>query len=248
MSLNASNVERPEQEKPKLLFSLQDITKSYQMGDVLFPVLHGITFSVDRGEFVSVLGPSGSGKSTLMNIIGCLDVPDGGIYTLGGKAVSGLGEGEMARLRNREIGFVFQQFQLLPRLSALDNVMLPLIYAGVPRARRLARARAELARVGLADKEASLPRQLSGGQQQRVAIARALVTHPRLLLADEPTGALDRATGAQIMDIFRGLNEEGVAIVMITHDQRIASYASRTVHILDGRLYSAEEYAALMEA
>ena len=194
--------------RPPLL-SLQDITKTYQMGDVLFPVLHGITFSVERGEFVSILGPSGSGKSTLMNIIGCLDTPDDGVYSLGGRAVAGLGESDMARIRNRDIGFVFQSFQLLPRLSALDNVMLPLIYAKVPRAKRLARARAELARVGLADKEGNLPRQLSGGQQQRVAIARALVTRPRLLLADEPTGALDRATGAQIMDIFRSLNEEG---------------------------------------
>ncbi len=227
------------------LLSLRDITKTYHMGDVLFPVLHGITFTVERGEFVSVLGPSGSGKSTLMNIIGCLDVADGGTYTLGGRAVAGLTEGEMARLRNREIGFVFQNFQLLPRLSTLDNVMLPLIYAKVPKAARLARARAELARVGLADKEANLPRQLSGGQQQRVAIARALVTRPRILLADEPTGALDRATGAQIMDIFRSLNEEGITIVMITHDRKVASYASRTVHILDGRLYTAEEYDAI---
>ena len=227
------------------LLSLRDITKTYHMGDVLFPVLHGITFTVERGEFVSVLGPSGSGKSTLMNVIGCLDVADGGTYTLGGRPVAGLSESEMARLRNREIGFVFQNFQLLPRLSTLDNVMLPLIYAKVPKAARLARARAELARVGLADKEANLPRQLSGGQQQRVAIARALVTRPRILLADEPTGALDRATGAQIMEIFKSLNEAGITIVMITHDRKVASYASRTVHILDGRLYSAEEYDAI---
>ena len=205
------------------LLSLRDITKTYRMGDVLFPVLHGITFTVERGEFVSVLGPSGSGKSTLMNIIGCLDVADGGTYTLGSRPVAGLSESEMARLRNREIGFVFQNFQLLPRLSTLDNVMLPMIYAKVPKAARLARARAELARVGLSDKEANLPRQLSGGQQQRVAIARALVTRPRILLADEPTGALDRATGAQIMDIFRTLNEEGITIVMITHDRKVAS-------------------------
>lgn len=229
------------------LLSLQDITKTYQMGDVSFPVLHGISFTVSRGEFVSILGPSGSGKSTLMNIIGCLDVPDGGIYTLGGRAVAGLTEAEMARLRNRDIGFVFQSFQLLPRLSALDNVMLPLIYAKVPRKLRLERARAELARVGLSDKEENLPRQLSGGQQQRVAIARALVTRPRILLADEPTGALDRATGAQIMDIFRSLNEEGITVVMITHDRKIASYAGRTVYILDGRMYSAEEYLAQTE-
>ena len=217
------------------------------MGDVTFPVLHGISFSVERGEFVSILGPSGSGKSTLMNIIGCLDVPDGGVYTLGGRAVAGLSEAEMARLRNRDIGFVFQSFHLLPRLSALENVMLPLIYAKVPRKHRLARARAELARVGLAEKEGNLPRQLSGGQQQRVAIARALVTRPRILLADEPTGALDRTTGAQIMDTFRSLNEEGITVVMITHDRKIASYAGRTVYILDGRMYSAEEYLAQTE-
>ncbi len=227
------------------LLDLQGITKTYHMGDVEFPVLHGITFSVDAGEFVSVLGPSGSGKSTLMNIIGCLDTADGGTYTIGHHAVTGLSEREMAGLRNRDIGFVFQSFQLLPRISALENVMLPLIYAKVPRKARIARAMAELARVGLADKANNLPRQLSGGQQQRVAIARALVTRPRIILADEPTGALDRATGTQIMDIFRSLNAEGITIVMITHDHKVASYASRVVHILDGRIYSAEEYAAL---
>ncbi len=230
------------------LLSLTDVTKTYMMGDVPFPVLHGITFSVERGEFVSVLGPSGSGKSTLMNIIGCLDVPDDGSYVIGHRHADGLRERDLARIRNREIGFVFQSFQLLPRISALENVMLPLVYAKVPRAKRLARAMEELERVGLADKAHNLPRQLSGGQQQRVAIARALVTRPRILLADEPTGALDRATGAQIMEIFKTLNSEGITIVMITHDQKIASYASRVVHILDGRLYSAEEYAALEQA
>ncbi|MBO7342357.1 MAG: ABC transporter ATP-binding protein [Clostridia bacterium] len=230
------------------MLSLTDVTKTYMMGDVPFPVLHGITFSVERGEFVSVLGPSGSGKSTLMNIIGCLDVPDDGSYVIGHRHVDGLRERDLARIRNREIGFVFQSFQLLPRISALENVMLPLVYAKVPRAKRMARAMEELERVGLADKAHNLPRQLSGGQQQRVAIARALVTRPRILLADEPTGALDRATGAQIMDIFKTLNGEGITIVMITHDQKVASYASRVVHILDGRIYSAEEYAALEQA
>ena len=230
------------------LLSLTDVTKTYMMGDVPFPVLHGITFSVERGEFVSVLGPSGSGKSTLMNIIGCLDVPDDGSYVIGHRHVDGLRERDLARIRNREIGFVFQSFQLLPRISALENVMLPLVYAKVPRAKRLARAMEELERVGLADKAHNLPRQLSGGQQQRVAIARALVTRPRILLADEPTGALDRATGAQIMDVFKSLHNEGITIVMITHDHKVASYASRVVHILDGRLYSAEEFAALEQA
>ena len=236
------------QEKQAPLLHLQDIKKTYVMGDVQFPVLHGITFSVEKGEFVSVLGPSGSGKSTLMNIIGCLDVPDSGSYSIGYRAVSGLRERDMARVRNRDIGFVFQSFQLLPRISALENVMLPLVYAKVPRAKRMERAMAELERVGLADKAHNLPKQLSGGQQQRVAIARALVTKPRILLADEPTGALDRATGAQIMDIFQSLNKEGITVVMITHDHKVASYASRIVHILDGRLYTAEEYAALEQA
>ena len=236
------------QEKQAPLLHLQDIKKTYVMGDVQFPVLHGITFSVEKGEFVSVLGPSGSGKSTLMNIIGCLDVPDSGSYSIGYRAVSGLRERDMARVRNRDIGFVFQSFQLLPRISALENVMLPLVYAKVPRAKRMERDMAELERVGLADKAHNLPKQLSGGQQQRVAIARALVTKPRILLADEPTGALDRATGAQIMDIFQSLNKEGITVVMITHDHKVASYASRIVHILDGRLYSAEEYAALEQA
>ena len=229
----------------KPVISLTNITKSYQMGDVHFPVLHGITFTVDAGEFVSVLGPSGSGKSTLMNIIGCLDVPDSGTYMLGRRTVKGLPERTMARIRNHDIGFVFQSFQLLPRISAIENVMLPLVYAKVPRAQRYARAMAELERVGLADKANNLPRQLSGGQQQRVAIARALVTRPRILLADEPTGALDRATGAQIMDIFQSLNKEGITVVMITHDHKVASFASRIVYILDGKLYSKEEYAAL---
>ena len=229
----------------KPILALQDIKKSYQMGDVHFPVLHGITFTVEAGEFVSVLGPSGSGKSTLMNIIGCLDVPDSGTYTLGHRTVKNLSERTMARIRNHDIGFVFQSFQLLPRISAVENVMLPLIYAKVPRAKRYERAMRELERVGLADKANNLPRQLSGGQQQRVAIARALVTRPRILLADEPTGALDRATGAQIMDIFRSLNKEGITVVMITHDHKVASFASRIVYILDGKLYSKEEYEAL---
>ena len=227
------------------IISLEGITKSYQMGDLQFPVLHGITFNVEAGEFVSVLGPSGSGKSTLMNIIGCLDVPDSGTYTPGRRTVAGLSERAMARVRNHDIGFVFQSFQLLPRISAIENVMLPLIYAKVPRAQRLARAMKELERVGLADKADNLPRQLSGGQQQRVAIARALVTRPRILLADEPTGALDRATGAQIMDIFQSLNQEGITVVMITHDHKVASFASRIVYILDGKLYTKEEYEAL---
>ncbi len=230
-----------------LLLDLRDIRKTYRMGEVSFPVLHGVSFSVKEGEFVSVLGPSGSGKSTLMNIIGCLDTADSGEYLLAGRRVDGMSEKEMARMRNTEIGFVFQNFQLLPRLSALDNVMLPLLYGKTPKRERREMAEEALRRVGLESKMQNLPKQLSGGQQQRVAIARALVTKPSLLLCDEPTGALDRATGTQIMDIFNELNAEGRTIVMITHDRRIASYASRTVHIIDGRIYTAEEYAAKEE-
>ncbi len=231
----------------EILLELRDIKKTYRMGEVSFPVLHGISLSVKKGEFVSILGPSGSGKSTLMNIIGFLDKPDSGEYNLLGRAVSSLSEREMAKLRNETIGFIFQNFQLLPRLSSIDNVLLPLFYGKVPKKERLPRAKNELARVGLSEKTENLPKQLSGGQQQRVAIARALVTHPSLLLCDEPTGALDRNTGTQIMEIFKELNRDGMTIVMITHDRRIAAYASRTVHIIDGNLYSAEEYDAMME-
>ena len=227
------------------MLQLKNIKKKYVVGDTTTRALDGVSIDFRECEFVSILGPSGSGKSTLMNIIGCLDVADSGTYMLGRRTVKGLPERTMARIRNRDIGFVFQSFQLLPRISAIENVMLPLIYAKVPRAQRYARAMAELERVGLADKANNLPRQLSGGQQQRVAIARALVTRPRILLADEPTGALDRATGAQIMDIFQSLNKEGITVVMITHDHKVASFASRTVYILDGKLYSKEEYEAL---
>lgn len=218
------------------IISLDGITKSYQMGDVHFPVLHGITFNVEAGEFVSVLGPSGSGKSTLMNIIGCLDVPDSGTYTLGRRTVAGLSERAMARVRNHDIGFVFQSFQLLPRISAIENVMLPLIYAKVPRAQRLARAMKELERVGLADKAYNLPRQLSGGQQQRVAIARAIAASPRLILADEPTGNLDEESALQVTSILKRLNETGVTIVLITHDAKVAKTAGRTLQIHTGKI------------
>lgn len=227
------------------LLDLRGIQKTYQMGEVAFQVLHGISLTVKEGEFVSILGPSGSGKSTLMNIIGCLDTADEGEYLLNGERVDGLSERKMAYLRNSQIGFVFQNFQLLPRLSALDNVMLPLLYGKVPKKDRVQLARNALIRVGLGSKLENLPKQLSGGQQQRVAIARALVTNPSLLLCDEPTGALDRNTGTQIMKIFTELHDEGKTIVMITHDKRIASYASRTVYILDGKIYSAEEYAIM---
>ncbi|MGL5530405.1 MAG: ABC transporter ATP-binding protein [Culicoidibacterales bacterium] len=218
------------------ILKMKAIVKTYQMGDEEQQVLNHIDFNVVQGEFVTILGPSGSGKSTLMNIIGCLDVPTSGVYDLNGNDVANMDEETLSEVRNREIGFIFQQFQLLPRLSALDNVELPLIYAGVPEKERKQRARAMLEKVGLGTKLKNKPNQLSGGQQQRVAIARALVTQPTILLADEPTGALDQKTGVQIMDLFQELHAEGKTIVMITHDEKIAQHGSRIVKILDGSL------------
>lgn len=220
-------------------FHMSGITKSYPMGDELLPVLKGITLDVPEGEHLSILGPSGSGKSTLMNIIGCLDTPTAGEYILRGQNIGEMSESELARLRRTEIGFVFQNSQLLPRLDARRNVELPLIYAGVPQRERRRRAEAMLERVGLTERIHHFPSQLSGGQQQRVAIARALVTDPAILLADEPTGALDQKTGRQIMQLFSELNAEGRTVIMITHDLGIARYARRTVHIIDGELTEA---------
>ena len=217
-------------------FRMTDITKSYLMGGEWTPVLKGVSLSLEPGEFLSILGPSGSGKSTLMNLIGCLDTPTSGEYLLRGRRVDALSADELARIRNREIGFVFQSFQLLPRLNALSNVELPLVYAGVAPAKRRERAEQMLERVGLADRMRYLPNQLSGGQQQRVAIARALVTNPAILLADEPTGALDQRTGGQVMDLFSRLHQEGRTLVMITHDPHIARRASRLMRLLDGEL------------
>ena len=219
---------------------MNQIVKAYQMGEEEQVVLKGIDFTVKEGEFVSILGPSGSGKSTLMNIIGCLDSPTSGEYVLSGKVVSRLSERELTKIRSREIGFVFQSFQLLPRLSALENVELPLIYAGIPPKERTRIARDMLARVGLEDRLVYYPRQLSGGQQQRVAIARALSTNPSVLLADEPTGALDQKTGRQVIDLFRTLHREGRTIIMITHDENIAKNAGRITRILDGGLTEQE--------
>ncbi|MFA5561488.1 MAG: ABC transporter ATP-binding protein [Eubacteriales bacterium] len=216
---------------------MRGIDKTYQMGEVALQVLFGIDFEVQAGEFVCILGPSGSGKSTLMNIIGCLDTADAGSYRLNGKEVSLLSENQLAVIRNRAIGFVFQSFQLLGRMSALDNVMLPLIYGRYPQRERAEVARQMLEKVGLGDKLQNTPAQLSGGQQQRVAIARALAGNPSLILADEPTGALDQKTGVQIMEIFEQLHREGKTIVMITHSPRVSAYASRVVRLLDGRLY-----------
>lgn len=229
----------------KLVLSMKGINKSYPMGEEELQVLFDVDFEVYQREFVAVLGPSGSGKSTLMNIIGCLDVASSGSYVLNGRDISKLKDKELAAVRNHDIGFVFQNFQLLGRMSALDNVILPLIYARVPGKERKQRAMGLLNKVGLGDKMNNNPKQLSGGQQQRVAIARAMVTEPSIILADEPTGALDQATGAQIMELFKELNKEGKTIIMITHDPKIARQAGRIVHILDGKIYSQEEYEVL---
>lgn len=221
---------------PNEFFSMRGIVKTYQMGNETQTVLKGIDLSVREGEFLSVLGPSGSGKSTLMNIIGCLDTPTSGEYILRGREIAKQDANQLAAIRNQEIGFVFQSFQLLPRLDALRNVELPLIYSGMNQHQRLIRAEEMLTRVGLSDKMNNHPNQLSGGQQQRVAIARALATNPSILLADEPTGALDQNTGKQVMNLFEEINREGRTIIMITHDLNIARYGHRIVHILDGLL------------
>ena len=217
-------------------FSMRNIVKQYQMGEEVQTILKGINLDIREGEFLSVLGPSGSGKSTLMNIIGCLDTPTSGEYMLHGRMIRDLDEKQLARIRSVEIGFIFQQFQLLPRLDAMKNVELPLVYAGVPPRERARRAEEMLVRVGLQDKLHHNRNQLSGGQQQRVAIARALATNPTLLLADEPTGALDQTTGEQVMALFQELHDEGRTIIMITHDLKIARHGSRIVNILDGEL------------
>ena len=217
-------------------FKMKNIVKQYVVGEEVQTILKGIDLEIREGEFLSILGPSGSGKSTLMNIIGCLDTPTSGEYILHGRTIRDLDEKQLAHIRSKEIGFIFQQFQLLPRLDALKNVELPLIYAGVSPRERTERAEEMLVRVGLKDRMHHYQNQLSGGQQQRVAIARALATNPTLLLADEPTGALDQTTGEQVMQLFRELNDEGRTIIMITHDLKIACHASRIVNILDGVL------------
>ena len=217
-------------------FRMEKINKIYQMGQQQAHVLFDVDLSIEEGEYLSVLGPSGSGKSTLMNIIGCLDTATSGTYILNGREIEDLGESELARIRSREIGFIFQNSQLLPRLTALKNVELPLIYAGVSPRERRKRALNLLEKVGLSDWRDHFPNQLSGGQQQRVAIARALVGNPSILLADEPTGALDQKTGRQVMALFEELSQEGRTIIMITHDMHIAGYARRIVKIVDGVL------------
>ncbi|KUO61415.1 MAG: macrolide ABC transporter ATP-binding protein [Gracilibacter sp. BRH_c7a] len=224
---------------PEIL-NMQNICKSYYMGEEEIEVLHDVNLTVSTGDFLSILGPSGSGKSTMMNIIGCLDVPSAGKYLLSGHDIEDLDEIELAQVRNKEIGFIFQNFQLLPRMTARQNVELPLIYSGLSSSERKKRSQSILERIGLSDKMKNLPTQLSGGQQQRVAIARALVTEPTILLADEPTGALDQKTGTQVIELFEELNRDGRTIIMITHDQNIARHASRVVNILDGYLTEKE--------
>jgi len=219
---------------------MRNIVKQYQMGEEIQTILKGIDLDIAEGEFLSVLGPSGSGKSTLMNIIGCLDLPTSGEYILRGQPVEEMDEKELAHIRRREIGFIFQNSQMLKRMDAMKNVELPLIYAGVRPRERARRAEEMLVKVGLQDRLHHYPNQLSGGQQQRVAIARALVTRPSLLLADEPTGALDQATGKQIMELFSELNRDGHTIIMITHDINIARNARRVVNIIDGVLTEAK--------
>jgi putative ABC transport system ATP-binding protein len=218
------------------LILLENVTKSYPLGASSLCVLDDVSLSVNAGEFVAIMGASGSGKSTLMNVLGCLDRPTLGRYLLQGRDVSRLSRAELARVRNELIGFVFQSFNLLTRTSALENVELPLVYAGVPRKERLDRARAALERVGLGDRLAHHPSQLSGGQQQRVAIARALVNQPRFLLADEPTGNLDSRTSAAIMALFQELHAGGLTIIYVTHDAELARCASRVITLLDGRV------------
>ena len=221
-----------------MIVQLENVFKSYSQGREPVPVLHDISMTVEQGEYIAIMGPSGSGKTTLMNLLGCLDVPTSGQYFLEGQDIGSLSDDALADIRNQSIGFVFQNFHLLPKMTALDNVALPLLYRGVGLKERRTRAEAALKLMGLGERLDFYPNQLSGGQQQRVAIARAIVGNPKLLLADEPTGALDTASGTQIMDIFRRLSQRGITIIMITHEPGIAQCADKIYHILDGRLYT----------
>jgi putative ABC transport system ATP-binding protein len=218
------------------LIETHDLWKTYTMGDEEIHALRGVSIQIEKGEYVAIMGPSGSGKSTLMNLIGCLDTPSKGTYLLNGKEVSTMNDNELARIRNEEIGFVFQTFNLLPRATALHNVELPLVYAGVPSKERLERAKLSLEKVELGQRMAHKPNELSGGQRQRVAIARALVNNPSILLADEPTGNLDSKTGVEIMALFARLHEAGNTIVLVTHEADVAAYAKRQILIRDGQV------------
>jgi putative ABC transport system ATP-binding protein len=218
------------------LISLDRVTRTYDMGAVQVHALRAVSLAVDEGEFVAIVGPSGSGKSTLMSILGCLDRPTSGDYQLAGTSVATLSDDRLAAIRSRTIGFVFQSYNLLPRTSAIDNVATPLLYQGTSRRERQARARAALERLGLGDRLGHEPRQLSGGEQQRVAVARAIVTDPAVVLADEPTGNLDTASGRDVLDVLRRLNADGRTIILITHDASVAAAARRQVHVRDGAL------------
>ena len=231
------------------LIQMTDIRKEYKMGDEIVYANDGVNLDIDKGEFVAIVGKSGSGKSTLMNIIGALDVPTSGKYLLGGKDVGKLSDNQLADIRNKMIGFVFQQYNLLPRMNLLENVELPLLYAHVSNHEREKRAMEALEKVGLAEKAKQMPNQLSGGQQQRVSIARALAANPSLILADEPTGALDSKTSRQVLDFFKKIHEEGNTVIMITHDNSIAIEAKRVIRIADGKINfdgSSEEYASVI--
>ena len=231
------------------VIEIKDLVKDYNLGQVPVHVLKGISFEIERGDFVSIMGPSGSGKSTLMNILGCLDKPTSGSYELDGISVAKLNRDQLAEIRNKKIGFVFQQFNLLARTSATENVELPLLYTDTPARERRERAVKALLAVGLAGREDHQPSQLSGGQQQRVAIARSLVNDPKIILADEPTGALDSRTSIEIMAIFQRLNrQEGITMIMVTHDPDIASYSNRNIRFKDGRLQGDERVAQPREA
>ena len=220
------------------MIQVKDVHKSYDLGETFVHALRGVSFSIEKGEFVSIMGPSGSGKSTLMNIVGCLDTPSEGTYLLNDRNVGNLDEEQLAGIRNEEIGFVFQKFQLLPRSSALENVALPLKYASVKQSERLIRAEEVLDKVGLTNRLTHKPTELSGGEQQRVAIARALVNSPSILFADEPTGNLDSKTGNQVLEIFKDLNKRGQTIVVITHEREVAEQSQRTITIKDGEIGS----------
>ncbi|MBP2653935.1 MAG: macB 6 [Firmicutes bacterium] len=223
-----------------MTIALTDVTKIYQMGDTTVHALAGVTLSINEGEFVAIIGPSGSGKSTLMNILGCLDWPTSGSYRLAGQEVASMNDDQLALARNKRIGFVFQNFNLLPRMSSLQNVALPLVYAGVSKQERQKRAAAALASVGLGERMEHRPNELSGGQRQRVAIARALVGDPAIIIADEPTGNLDTKSSIEIMDIFCHLNGQGRMVILVTHEPDIADYARRVIHVRDGLILNDE--------